>query len=141
MAPTESITDEPMVSLKGVTKRFPRSKRPALDGISAQIPRGLITGIVGPDGAGKTTLMRIMADLLDPSAGEVVIADMEPRSASRHTDNSSRDQTGYMPQKFGLYEDLSVRENLELHADLRAVTGEHRREVFERLLTFTDLVA
>ncbi|HEY5910692.1 MAG TPA: ATP-binding cassette domain-containing protein [Verrucomicrobiae bacterium] len=114
-----------MVSFENLEKRFPGGDRPALSGITARIRSGVITGLVGPDGAGKTTLMRLLAGLLDPTSGKLVTA--------------TRDLIGYMPQKFGLYEDLSVQENLDLHADLRGVVGEERRTIFQRLLEFTDL--
>ena len=126
---------EPAVILDQVEKRFGAGGRPALAGLSARIQPGLVTGLVGPDGAGKTTLMRLMAGLLEPGAGSVRVNGLEPaRDAAR-----LREFIGYMPQKFGLYEDLSVAENLALHADLRGVIGQERRETFGRLLAFTDL--
>jgi ABC-2 type transport system ATP-binding protein len=126
---------EPLVSLNQLEKRFPGARQPALAGISARFQPGLVTGLVGPDGAGKTTLMRLMAGLLAPSAGQVLVSGLEPvRDAGQ-----LREFIGYMPQKFGLYEDLTVRENLELHADLRGVLGAEREAAFRRLLHFTDL--
>ncbi|KAB2641306.1 MAG: ABC transporter ATP-binding protein [Verrucomicrobia bacterium] len=108
---------------------------PALAELSGEIRRGCITGLVGPDGAGKTTLLRLIAGLLVPSSGRLVTLGHDPvhEAAAIHR------ELGYMPQKFGLYEDLSVLENLTLHADLRNVTGKERRDTFERLLAFTDL--
>ena len=118
-----------VVHLESVEKAFPGGRRPALAGISAQIRKGIVTGLVGPDGAGKTTLMRLIAGLMLPSSGAVRVEGAGPL----------REFIGYMPQKFGLYEDLSVRENLELHADLRDVVGSERESSFKRLLDFTDL--
>ncbi len=108
---------------------------PALDAVSGEIRRGLITGLVGPDGAGKTTLLRLLAGLLVPSAGSLTTLGHDPvhEAAAIHR------ELGYMPQKFGLYEDLSVLENLTLHADLRNVTGAERVATFARLLEFTSL--
>ena len=108
---------------------------PALDDVTGEIHRGVITGLVGPDGAGKTTLLRLIAGLLVPSTGQLVTLGYDPvrQAPAIHR------ELGYMPQKFGLYEDLSVLENLTLHADLRNVTGSERVETFERLLAFTDL--
>ena len=124
-----------MVTLDSVGKIFPRAKTSALEGISAVLRSGQITGLVGPDGAGKTTLIRLMAGLLEPSSGSISVGGLDPvRDA-----DALRSIIGYMPQKFGLYEDLSVLENLELHADLRGVVGEERRATFKRLLDFTDL--
>ncbi|HVV70772.1 MAG TPA: ATP-binding cassette domain-containing protein, partial [Verrucomicrobiae bacterium] len=105
-----------LVHLDSVEKSFPGGRRPALDGISAQIRSGVVTGLVGPDGAGKTTLMRLIAGLMLPSAGVVRV----------EGGGALREFIGYMPQKFGLYEDLSVQENLDLHADLRGVVGAER---------------
>mgnify|MGYP001410885457 CR=1 FL=1 len=125
----------PVIQLEGLGKSFPGRKRPALGGISASIHPGRVTGLVGPDGAGKTTLLRLMAGLLTPSEGRVAVKGLDPaKDAARLAP-----VIGYMPQKFGLYEDLTVGENLALHADLRGVTGPARQESFDRLLAFTDL--
>ncbi len=126
---------EALVHLDAVRKVFPRSKQPALEGLSAVLFRGRITGLIGPDGAGKTTLMRLMAGLLAPTSGRIQVDGLDPISDPAKL----REFIGYMPQKFGLYEDLSVMENLELHADLRGVLGEERITTFKRLLEFTDL--
>ena len=124
-----------LVTLESVRKVFPRSKKPALEAVSAMLRPGQITGLVGPDGAGKTTLIRLMAGLLAPTSGTIRVDGSDPiRDAGR-----LRAFIGYMPQKFGLYEDLSVQENLELHADLRGLVGEERVATFKRLLEFTDL--
>lgn len=124
-----------VVSFVGLSKSFPGMEAPALHDVTGEIRSGIITGLVGPDGAGKTTLLRLIAGLLVPSAGKLVTLGHDPvREAP-----AIHRELGYMPQKFGLYEDLSVLENLTLHADLRNVTGKERVETFERLLAFTDL--
>jgi ABC-2 type transport system ATP-binding protein len=124
-----------LVTLDSIQKVFPDSNKAALEGVSAALRSGQITGLVGPDGAGKTTLIRMMAGLLAPTSGSISIDGQDPiRDA-----DSLREFIGYMPQKFGLYEDLSVLENLELHADLRGVVGEEREVTFKRLMEFTDL--
>ena len=125
------------LELAGVTHRFPKSARPALDRVSAVIPAGRITGLVGPDGAGKTTLLRLLAGLLKADSGRLTVGGLDPIQAG----DQLRALLGYMPQKFGLYEDLSVRENLELYADLRGVTGDARAADFARLLAFTGLAS
>jgi len=108
---------------------------PAVDALTGEIRAGGITGLVGPDGAGKTTLLRLIAGLLVPSSGSLTTLGRDPE----HEATAIHRELGYMPQKFGLYEDLSVLENLTLHADLRDVTGAQRVETFDRLLAFTDL--
>jgi ABC-2 type transport system ATP-binding protein len=127
--------NDSLVTLDSVRKIFPRSQKPALEGVSAVLRAGQITGLVGPDGAGKTTLIRMMAGLLAPTSGSISIDRQEPIGDA----DSLRAFIGYMPQKFGLYEDLSVLENLELHADLRGLAGKERVTTFKRLLEFTDL--
>ncbi len=121
------------ISLEGLTKRF--GERVALNAISATIPTGGITGLVGPDGAGKSTLLRLLAGLLIPEAGTIRVLGLDPVSEG----DLLRQRLGYMPQQFGLYEDLSVLENLTLYADLRGVLEPERTPTFARLLAFTDL--
>ncbi|RJL48254.1 ATP-binding cassette domain-containing protein [Pectobacterium carotovorum] len=130
------MTNSPaQIALDGLEKRFPGQKKPALASLTAEIHSGAVTGLVGPDGAGKTTLLRMLAGLLTPSHGTLRVANLDPIQEDRQLHAI----LGYMPQKFGLYEDLTVMENLTLYADLRGITGEVRRETFERLLSFTDL--
>ena len=121
------------VNINAVSKRFDDSE--ALQGISAEIPGACLTGVVGPDGAGKTTLMRMLAALMTPSSGEITVCgqDVVRDAPLIHA------LTGYMPQRFGLYEDLSVMENLRLYADLRQLEKAQREETFQRLLHFTGL--
>ncbi|XEI33006.1 ATP-binding cassette domain-containing protein [Aeromonas veronii] len=121
------------ISLEGLTKRF--GERVALNAISATIPTGGITGLVGPDGAGKSTLLRLLAGLLIPEAGTIRVLGLDPVSEG----DLLRQRLSYMPQQFGLYEDLSVLENLTLYADLRGVLEPERTPTFARLLAFTDL--
>ena len=129
------MTQAPMIAVEGLTKRFRGMDRPAIDGITAAIPRGGMTGLAGPDGAGKTTLIRLLAGLMRPDEGRATV---DGRDASRETEAVHR-IAGYMPQRFGLYEDLSVDENLRLHTDLRGLSGEARTESSDRLLRFTGL--
>jgi ABC-2 type transport system ATP-binding protein len=123
------------IELRDLSKNFQRNGPPALDAVSADLPAGAVTGVVGPDAAGKTTLMRLMAGLLAPTRGEARVLGLPAVAPG----GGSRPFVGYMPQKFGLYEDLSVMDNLKLHARLRDVTRESQRGTFERLLAFTDL--
>ncbi len=107
----------------------------ALDGLSLTIREGELTALVGPDGAGKTTLMRLFAGLLKPQAGSLSVLGIDVLAHPQ----AVQDRISYMPQRFGLYEDLSVQENLDLYADLHGVPMEQRRERFARMLQMTDL--
>ncbi|MGK0187185.1 MAG: ABC-2 type transport system ATP-binding protein [Verrucomicrobiales bacterium] len=126
---------EALASIKCVSKRFSKAELPALDQISGEIRAGEICGLVGADGAGKTTLLRLLAGLLEPSEGSITILGLDSVKDS----DAIHERIGYMPQRFGLYEDLTVIENLRLYADLRGVIGNERRDAFERLLRLTDL--
>ncbi|STV77018.1 ABC transporter multidrug efflux pump [Klebsiella michiganensis] len=126
---------EDVITLSGLTRRFAGMDRPAVAPLDCTIHSGYVTGLVGPDGAGKTTLMRMLAGLLKPDAGSAKVIGFDPIAE----DSALHAVLGYMPQKFGLYEDLTVMENLTLYADLRSVTGEAREKTFARLLEFTSL--
>ncbi|EOD6734828.1 ABC transporter ATP-binding protein [Cronobacter sakazakii] len=123
------------IVLDGLVKRFPGLEKPAVAPLSVTIRAGSVTGLVGPDGAGKTTLMRILAGLMRQDDGRVQVLGLDPIAE----ENALHAVLGYMPQKFGLYEDLTVQENLNLYADLRSVTGAVREQTFARLLEFTAL--
>ena len=126
---------EAIIALNGLSRRFPGMDRPAVAPLTCTIHAGYVTGLVGPDGAGKTTLMRMLAGLLKPDEGSARVIGFDPLK----DDSALHAVLGYMPQKFGLYEDLTVMENLTLYADLRSVTGEARKKIFDRLLEFTSL--
>ena len=123
----------PAARVVGLVKTFGAAN--ALAGISAELPPGRILGLVGPDGAGKTTLIRLLAGLMEPSAGTVEVLGRTPGAEG----GTTQAQTGYMPQRFGLYEDLSVLDNLNLYANLRALDAATRQQRFAQLLRFTDL--
>ena len=125
----------PTIAVTGLTHRFRGAAVAALADLNAELPAGEVVGLVGPDGAGKTTLLRLMAGLLRPSSGSITVAGLDPLTDTARL----RALLGYMPQKFGLYEDLTVQENLELYADLRGVVGPERAKDFARLLDFTGL--
>src|SRR5512143_751435 len=120
-----------IVALDAVTKRFGEGA-PALDAISGEIRDGEITGLVGPDAAGKTTLIRLMTGLMLPESGRVTVFGFDTRKDAAAIQRA----IGYMPQRFGLYEDLTVQENLDLYADLKALPVAQRRAVFDELLGF-----
>ncbi|MBL5862186.1 ABC transporter ATP-binding protein [Serratia fonticola] len=124
-----------VIEMESLQKHFPTREQPAVNGLTAVLHSGAVTGLIGPDGAGKTTLIRMLAGLMTPTGGKVRVAGLDPCTQSRHLHTI----LGYMPQRFGLYEDLTVIENLTLYAELRGIRGEQRRQAFSRLLTFTDL--
>ena len=128
-------TFENLVEIKNLCKGFTKKGSLALDNISAVIPKGEIVGLVGPDGAGKTTLIRTIAGLFLPTSGSITVAGFDTVKAAE----SIHRLIGYMPQKFGLYEDLTVLQNLTLYADLQGILGKEREEAFARLLSFTNL--
>ena len=130
--------DESVVRAEGLTRRFtgPDGRpRVALDRVSLSVTRGQLTALVGPDGAGKTTLMRMMAGLLAPDEGSLRVLGLDVTRDAQ----AVQDRISYMPQRFGLYEDLSLQENLDLYADLHGVPQAVRRERFARLMAMTDL--
>ena len=118
------------VVIQNLTKTFGKVR--ALDNLSLTFAKGKITGLIGADGAGKTTLLRLICGLLVPDSGQILTLGENPVTDK----DKIISQIGYMPQKFGLYEDLSVIENLRLYADLKGVPYQ-----FDRLLKFTDLAA
>mgnify|MGYP001371932814 FL=1 len=126
---------ESIVVVANLSKTFDKVNGPALNSVSMKIFPGKMTGIVGPDGAGKTTLIRLLIGLLKSDEGQVVVDGFNAQKKAERIHAI----TGYMPQKFGLYEDLSVIENLNLYADLRGLVGSKRIEKFEKLLHFTAL--
>ena len=135
-APTTPAAPPPLrpaAKVSALVKSFGTAR--ALDGISATLPAGQILGLVGPDGAGKTTLIRLFAGLMVPTAGTVEVLGRTPQAEG----GTTQAETGYMPQRFGLYEDLSVLDNLNLYANLRALDAAERAQRFAELLRFTDL--
>src|ERR1700751_5396401 len=124
-----------LVEIHGLVKKFAPKGRLALDRVEADIRGGEGTGLVGPDGAGKTTLIRILAGLLEPTEGEVRVLGYDPVTEAEEIHL----RIGYMPQRFGLYEDLNVLQNLQLYADLRGLAESACPEIFDHLLSFTDL--
>ncbi|EJD6671643.1 TPA: ABC transporter ATP-binding protein [Providencia rettgeri] len=129
------MSDNYSIRLVNVEKTFVGLSTPAVESLTIDIHGGSVTGLVGPDGAGKTTLMRMLAGLLKPDSGKIRVMGLDPIEDSI----AMRASLGYMPQKFGLYEDLTVQENLDLYADLRGIVGEERISTYRQLLSFTSL--
>ncbi len=125
------------LELEGVSREFvvPGRTVQALKNVTLQVRLGRVTGLIGPDGAGKTTLMRMSVGLLVPGAGRIRVLGFDAAAESLEV----QARVGYMPQRFGLYEDLSVQENLDLYADLQGVPGAARAGRYENLMRMTGL--
>jgi ABC-2 type transport system ATP-binding protein len=129
---------EPVLHGRGLCKVFQRDTGEvvrALDDVSIDVAPGTLTALVGPDGAGKTTLLRLAAGLMSADAGDLKVLGMDVARVPQQVQN----RIGYMPQKFGLYEDLTVQENLDLYADLHGVDGSERKRQYPRLMEMTAL--
>ena len=116
-----------------LTKRF--GGVAAVDGLSLRVAKGEIFGLVGPDGAGKTTTMRLLSGILDPDAGEAWVGGARTVREAE----AVKERIGYMSQRFGLYPDLTVLENLHFYADIYSEPRRGRSEKIERLLAFSNL--
>ncbi len=123
-----------LLRIQNLTKAFLPVK-PVLKDLNLELPCGQMIGIVGPDGAGKTTLMRLIAALLKPTSGTIEVLGYDTLRDAEKIHSIS----GYMPQRFGLYEDLTVFQNLDLYGALRGLEKEARPETFRQLLHFTGL--
>jgi ABC-2 type transport system ATP-binding protein len=123
----------PAIRLEGLGKKF--GEVIAVDGLSFEVAEGEIFGLVGPDGAGKTTTMRLLTGIMDPSAGDAWVMG---RHIVRDAEKLKLD-ISYMSQRFGLYPDLSVEENIDFYADLYEVPRRGREEKTARLLAFSNL--
>jgi ABC-2 type transport system ATP-binding protein len=125
--------DQTVIQTDSLTRRF--GQLLAVDRLDLAVQRSEIFGLVGPDGAGKTTAIRMLAAIMDPSSGRATVAGFDvvcqPTAIKR--------RIGYMAQQFNLYSDLSVQENLDFYADIFGVRGRQRRERSQRLLRFARL--
>lgn len=124
---------DPVIKTAGLTRRF--GELTAVDSLSVEVARGEIFGLVGPDGAGKTTTLRLLCGLMDPTSGQAWVSGhdvaREPQAV--------KDRIGYMAQRFGLYADLSVDENMDFYADLFGVAPAERARMIPDLLRMTRM--
>ncbi|MCF6255746.1 MAG: ATP-binding cassette domain-containing protein [Gammaproteobacteria bacterium] len=132
-----AIMDNPALIFRNVRQVFTRGEHAlcALDDVSFDIIPGQVTGLIGPDGAGKTTLMRLACGLLRPESGIISALGLDAVAESQIVQSA----VGYMPQRFGLYEDLSVQENLDLYAELQGLPQEKRAIRYTELMHMTGL--
>ena len=131
--PATNSNDRAMIRMVDLTRRF--GALTAVDRLNLEVSRGEIFGLVGPDGAGKTTTLRLLCGLLDPSEGEAWVGGHQ---VARDAD-AVRDRIGYMAQRFGLYSDLTVRENMLFYADLFGLPEAERQVLMARLLRMTRM--
>jgi ABC-2 type transport system ATP-binding protein len=108
----------------------------AVDSLSIQVSKGTIFGLVGSDGAGKSTFLRMAATMIKPVSGKILISGL---NVVTHKDEV-KSIIGYMPQRFGLYQDLTVLENLDFFMDIFGISGDERRKRQERYLGFSNLM-
>jgi ABC-2 type transport system ATP-binding protein len=123
----------PAIEAAGLTKSF--DNLTAVDHLNLTVEEGEIFGLVGPDGAGKTTTMRLLTSIMKPTSGEAWIAG---HNVLREAE-AVKEEIGYMSQRFGLYPDLTVMENLEFYADIYGVPKKGREQTIERLLSFSNM--
>jgi ABC-2 type transport system ATP-binding protein len=128
-----NTADASIISASKLTRRF--GALTAVDRLDLEIAAGEIFALVGPDGAGKTTTMRLLCGLMDPTEGSVSVVGHDVVKETELV----RDQIGYMAQRFGLYQDLTVDENMFFYSDLFGVTGKERVELTTRLLRMTRM--
>ena len=123
----------PVIKTDNLTKGF--NNVTAVDGLTLSVEKGELFGLIGPDGAGKSTTLRMLTAIMDPTAGDAWIM-------GRHTIREAeaiKEEIGYMSQRFGLYPDLTVMENIHFYADIYGVAKKGRLEKIERLLAFSNL--
>jgi len=124
---------DPIISTRDLTRRF--DGLTAVDHLNLEVSKGEIFGLVGPDGAGKTTTLRMLCGLMDPSEGEATVAGFDVQRQPE----AVRERIGYMAQRFGLYADLSVDENMAFYADLFGISVKARTELLPDLLRMTRM--
>ena len=124
----------PFVQVDRVSMRFGPAE--AVREVSFDIPRGTIFGLVGSDGAGKSTLLRMIATMIRPTSGTIRIDGLDAVSDRKRV----KERIGYMPQRFGLYQDLTVGENIDFFLNIYGIRGAERRKRRERYLGFSNLL-
>ncbi|HPI94349.1 MAG TPA: ABC transporter ATP-binding protein [Deltaproteobacteria bacterium] len=127
-------SSEEFIRVEGVSMSFGRTT--ALSNVSLSVPRGKIFGLVGSDGAGKSTLLRLMATMIKPTTGSITIGGFDAAVQRWKV----KPLIGYMPQRFGLYQDLTVEENMDFFMDIFGIRGKERVRRKEKYLGFSNLL-
>jgi ABC-2 type transport system ATP-binding protein len=128
-----TVASDPIIRITNLSRRF--GALTAVEGLNLEVARGEVFGLVGPDGAGKTTTLRMLCGLMDPSEGTATVAGRDVRNEPQQV----KDRIGYMAQKFGLYSDLTVAENMAFYADLFGVPDGDRTGLIPELLRMTRM--
>ena len=123
------------IRTQGLTQNF--GDNTAVNNLTLSVKAGEVFGLVGPDGAGKTTVMRLLAGLMAPTSGDAWVYDCHTVKDPEQL----RNHISYMPQRFGLYQDLTVQENIDFYADLYNVSRQTRKEKIPELLAFSNMTA
>ena len=128
--------DTTILEINNLTKQYrTRKDQPAIKGLNLKVGKGSLYGLIGPDGAGKSTTLRILATVMEPTSGEVRIngfdVEKDPEKIRPHI--------GYMPQMFSLYPDLTVHENLNFFANINQVEKNEVKERIQKMMSFTNL--
>ncbi len=134
---TNSVSDEASnwaVELLDVSKSY--NSIQAVSEVSFTVPKGSIFGLVGSDGAGKTTVLRMIATMIAPSSGKILVNGMDVIKYR----SKVKERIGYMPQRFGLYPDLTVYENMQFFMDVFGIFGQQRKDRLEKYLGFSNLL-
>ncbi len=127
---------ESAIKAENLTKRYTSKNRaPAIEDVSFEIPQGILYGLVGPDGAGKTTILRILSSVMNTTSGNAWVGGFNVRNQAEEV----RRHLGYMPQNFSLYPDLNIMENLNFFADIQHVPAAEKQQRIEEMLSITQL--
>ncbi len=134
MKPEKNSNERPFISVEEVSRWF--DHLPAVKEVSFEVQEGTMLGLIGSDGAGKSTLLRMMATMIGLSSGNIYVAGHSVVKEKARV----KELIGYMPQRYGLYQDLTVEENLDFFMDIFGIFGKERKKRREKYLGFSNLL-